>query len=276
VPVRIGWVAARADIRAVRFDIHSWGQGSSRDWLDVPVSNPLRPQAVALLTELSTDGADSGVWSNLREELYYRHTGEHACAALPALAALACGGGPLTRLRAIELAGDLIGRADPDTGGLRERYAPDIEALLDEVHADLAQPCPDDDDEPDAFAYRLRSMLAFEGETGWSRRLAGLLGGEFEIKCPECSAVMFLALGTHGVFTCWDDDSLDDDVDDTELIPAVPAELELLPRRLHTLAVAARQVTLARHLTHLFGRTTCPRNGHEFTPADTVAGPPGS
>lgn len=240
------------------------------------MSNPLRPQAVALLAELSTDGADSGVWSNLREELYYRHTGEHACAALPALAALARGGGTLTRLHAIELAGDLIGRADPDTGGLRERYAPDIAALLDEVHADLAQPCSDDDDEPDAFAYRLRSMLAFEGETGWSRRLAGLLGGEFEIKCPECSAVMFLALGAHGVFTCWDDDSLDDDVDDTALIPAAPADLELLPRRLHTLAVAARQVTLARHLTHLFGRTTCPRYGHEFTPADTVAGPPGS
>ncbi|WP_157116887.1 hypothetical protein [Nocardia vaccinii] len=240
------------------------------------MSNLLRPQAVALLAELSDDGMDSGVWSNLREELYYRHIGEHACAALPALAALAREGRPLTRLRAIELAGDLLARADPHAGAVRGRYARDIAALLARVRMDLAKKCVDEDHEPDAFLYRVRSMLAFEGETEWSRRLGGLLGGEFEIKCPECSAVMFVVLGTHGVFTCWDDDSLADDADDTDLVPAAPAGLTGLAHRLHTLAVTARQPVLARHLTYLFGRTTCPRNAHEFTPADTIAGLPGS
>ena len=238
--------------------------------------NPLRPQAVALLDELSTNGAYSGVWSNLREELYYRHIGEHACAALPALAALARKGVPLTRLRAIELAGDLLARADPHTGSVREQYAPDVATLLSLVRADLATKYAEQDHEPDAFVYRIRSMLALEGETEWSRRLAGLLGGEFEIKCPECSAVMFVALGTHGVFTCWDDDSLADDADDTELVPTAPTRLTGVAHRLHTLAVTARQPVLARHLTYMFGRTTCPRNAHEFTPADTIAGLPGS
>ncbi len=215
------------------------------------------------------------MWSNLREELYYRHIGEHACAALPALAALAREGRPLTRLRAIELAGDLLARADPHTGCIRRRYARDIAALLDLVRSDLAKKYADVDHEPDIFVYRMRSMLAFEGQTEWSRRLVGLIGGEFEIKCPECSAVAFVALGTHGVFTCWDDDSLTDDADDTDLIPAAPTQLAGLAHRLHTLAVTARQPILARRLTYFFGRTTCPRNAHEFTPADTIAGLPG-
>ncbi|WP_153412802.1 hypothetical protein [Nocardia macrotermitis] len=231
------------------------------------MSNPLRPQAVALLAELSTNGANSAVWSDLRDELYYRHIGEHACAALPALAALAGQGSPLTRMRAIELAADLLARADPHAGDARERYAADIAALLVLVRADLARKYPDEDHESDVFVYRMRSMLAFEGETEWSRRLAELLAGEFETKCPECSAVMYVAIGAHGVFTCWDDDSLADDVDETDLVPASPARLTGLAHRLHTLAVTARQPVLARRLTYLFGRTTCPRNAHEFTPA---------
>lgn len=244
-----------------------------RGWLDGRVSNSLRPQAVALLAKLSTDGTDSGVWSSLREELYYWHTGESACAALPGLAELVRGGGPLVRLRAVELAGVLIARADPDAAEIRERYSEQLSVLLDEVRGELARECTDVDHEPDAFVYRIRAMLALEGETEWFRRLDGLLGGEFEIKCPDCSAVMFVALGAHGVFTCWDDDTLDDEAaDDTALIPANPNQLTGLGHRLHGLAVSARQHILARHLTYLFGRTACPCNAHEFTPADTIAG----
>ncbi|GAB2710908.1 hypothetical protein [Nocardia thraciensis] len=93
------------------------------------MSNLLRPQAVDLLARLSTDGTDAGVWTDLWDELYHRHNGEDACAALPELAELASSGTPADRFQAVELAGALIASAEPHTAEIRDRYAGGISAL---------------------------------------------------------------------------------------------------------------------------------------------------
>jgi hypothetical protein len=209
------------------------------------------------------------VWTDLWDELYHQHSGENACAALPELAELAVNGTPAVRRRAVELAGAVIANAEPYTAKIRERYVIEISALLREVRFMLAEDCEDDDHEPDAFVYGLQSMLAFEETTAWSRKLDGLVTGEFEIECPVCSTAMFLVLDEHGFFTCWEDYALGS-VGKIPLIPATPDQLTNLGGRLYYLAMAGRQQTIARQLTFLFGRATCPENSHEFTLADAV------
>ncbi|MEU0504507.1 hypothetical protein [Nocardia sp. NPDC005998] len=209
------------------------------------------------------------MWTDLWDELYHQHSGENACAALPELAEIASSGTPADRLQAVELAGALIASAVPYTAEIRDRYASEISAMLREVRSELVEDCMGDDHEPDAFVYRLQSMLAFEETTVWSQKLDGLVTGEFEIECPMCFATMFLVIGKHSFFTCWDDYALGD-VDKIPLVAAVPDQLTDLGDRLYRLAVAGRQHTVARQLTFLFGRATCPENAHEFTPADAV------
>jgi hypothetical protein len=57
----------------------------------------------------------------------------------------------------------------------------------------------------------------------------------------------------------------------TGVRPAAPADLPPPASRLHGLAVRAGQSAAADHLTHLFGRTTCPDCASEFSVAEQIA-----
>ncbi|WP_147404046.1 hypothetical protein [Nocardia panacis] len=235
--------------------------------------NRFDPETLVLLGRLSIAGTDSAVWEELWNELYHRHDSAVACAALPELAAIAAGGVPGDRYRAVSLAGALLAAADPYTAEIRDRYAEDICALLTEVGSELAAGGPAIDSEPVVFLDRVHAMLTFEDAAGWSHRLLELVEAELEIECPVCWAAMTMHIGASGSFTCTSGYPLDK-VTKRQLIPANPDQLTGLGARLRRLAVAGRQATIARQLTFLFGHAVCTENGHEFTPADALAAMP--
>lgn len=57
----------------------------------------------------------------------------------------------------------------------------------------------------------------------------------------------------------------------TGIRPAAPANLPPLASRLHGLAVRAEQPAAADHLTHPFGRTTCPDCASGLSVPDQIA-----
>ncbi|WP_280454701.1 hypothetical protein [Nocardia brasiliensis] len=219
---------------------------------DKKVSNPLEPE-ITILDRLS------GMYV---EDLPVE--------ALPELAAIAGNGAPRDRVRAVSIAGALISAADPYTAEIRDEYGDSIAVLLAEVQSELAAGSPGEEDyEPDAFIDRIHSMLAFEDAAVWSLRLFELIDGEIEVECPLCWAAMTAHLGEPGFFTCTSGYPLDK-VTKRPLIPADPDQMTRLGARLHQLAIASRQRTIARQLTYLFGRATCTENGQIFTPADAI------
>lgn len=209
------------------------------------------------------------VWKELWDELYHQYPSDVACAAVPELAAIAADGAPSDRFEAVQLAGALLAKADPYTAEIRERYAGHIATLLREAQVELAENSPEDNHDPTSFVLRVQAVLAFEDATIWSEQLIGLLDEEFEIICPACWAAMDLYLGERGFFTCTGGYP-PETVTRRPLVASHPDELTGLGHRLHRLAAAARQHTLARQLTYLFGRGTCTENGHQFIPADSV------
>lgn len=101
-------------------------------------------------------------------------------------------------------------------------------------------------------------------------RLEGLINDEYEIECPECTAVMFVAFGDDGPASCFGGYTTDLDVPEPPLRPADPEAMSGLADRLHTTARAYGHEDVAVRLTHLFGTATCPDRSAEFTVADQV------
>ncbi|QLY30707.1 hypothetical protein H0264_37390 [Nocardia huaxiensis] len=231
------------------------------------MSNPLRPQAIALLRQLSGGQPDRFLWSELWNELYHLHSEEDACAALPALAHAAATGTPETRSEAITLASGVLNNA----GGVEEvrQYGAAISLLLNVVHDSLTTVPGKDDIAPADFICRLQSMLAFEDETVWAQKLDCLIEEELELDCPTCGTTIHMCLGRDGTFTCTVDYGLGNS-GHAPLIPAAPHHLTGLGARLYQLAMTARQPATARQITALFGHATCSPDGHQFVPAEVT------
>jgi hypothetical protein len=218
---------------------------------DAGVSNPLDPQTTILA------------------RLAGMYVGDLPADALPELAVIASTGIPSDRAQAVSIAGALISAADPYTAEIRDQYGDSIAVLLAQVQSELAVADPAEDHEPDAFLDRVHSMLTFEDSVGWTQRLFELLDGEIEIECPRCWAAMTVHLGEPGFFTCVSGYPLDN-ITKRPMTPANPDHMSGLGARLHQLALAGRQRTIAQQLTYLFGRAICTENGHEFTPVDAI------
>ncbi|MEU8434166.1 hypothetical protein AB0F18_14840 [Streptomyces sp. NPDC029216] len=207
---------------------------------------------------------DARVWSELWDDLCHQGSVyDDSFLALPHLAAIAGGRAPGAALDAVLMAGLIVSAAD---GERTARHAGDIAALLP-VARGLLDAATDD---APAFVYLLQCVLAFEGERVWSAgRLEGLFELEYELECPACTSALFIALGDHDAFAP-DGDHMTADPASARLLPADPPTLAPLPARLHRTATRAGHEDIARGLTRLFGRATCPSCATAFTVSDEV------
>ncbi|MDI9887185.1 transposase [Streptomyces sp. HNM0645] len=80
------------------------------------------------------------------------------------------------------------------------------------------------------------------------------------------------ALGERGFFSTSEDYALPgDDVETRPLLPANPANLDGIGRRLHDIALSDGHHEVAHVLTHVFGHATCPDCETNFSVADQVS-----
>ncbi|MFJ4851474.1 MULTISPECIES: hypothetical protein [unclassified Streptomyces] len=220
----------------------------------------------ALLDRFEAD--PSGVWSELMDHLCPQL--DTACtagfAALARLAeiATACSRETLGEvlLAAGAVASCAPGTSDPDSP-LAVFSAP-IAVLHDLTDRRLSQTAGAEE-----YVHLLQALLSFEGVEIWDRSLDGLQAGEYEVDCPYCGVNVFVVIGQDDSFCCTDDYALQD-VQKSPLRPALTQQLEGLPRRLFTRAMADGQEGLAHGVRHLFGRAACPDCGTDFSVAERV------
>ncbi|MFE1285669.1 hypothetical protein [Streptomyces sp. NPDC058751] len=208
---------------------------------------------------------DRQVWRDLWDHLCHQGDVQSGSfPALPHLAAIADGRAPGEPHEAVELAGLIASATDEEHTAL---YAEELAVLLPVARRLLDSAASE---HAVAFVDLLQCVLAFEGERVWSTGLLeGLYQQEYEIECPECASELFVAFGDHGTFV-----SAGDYVTSTPpkapLLAADPAGLAPLPARLHRTAARAGHEDIARALTYLFGRATCPDCGDVFPVAEQV------
>ncbi|MBT2443397.1 hypothetical protein J7E93_25540 [Streptomyces sp. ISL-36] len=217
----------------------------------------------AAFTRLGGD-EDDKVWSQLSDDLCHQGSVyDDSFLALPYLAAIATGDAPGGPVDAVLMAGLIVSAADEER---EARYAAEIAALLPVAHR-LLDAATDD---RVTFVYLLQCVLAFEGERQWSGgKLEGLFEEEYEVDCPACTSELFIAFGEHGTFASAGD-YVTADPAKALLHPADPSALAPLPARLHRMASEAGHEEVARGLTYLFGRATCPDCEGEFRVSEQV------
>ncbi|MCX4546465.1 hypothetical protein [Streptomyces sp. NBC_01565] len=188
---------------------------------------------------------------------------EDSFLALPYLEAIAVGRASGEVQDAVLMAGLIASAADDEHSA---RYAAEFAVLLPVARRLLDAAM---NDRP-SFVYLLQCLLAFEGERVWSAgRLEGLFYEEYEVDCPVCESTLFIAFGDHGTFASAGDYVTADPLK-AVLLPADPAALGPLPARLHRMATEAGHEEVARGLTHLFGRATCPDCAGDFVVSEQV------
>ncbi|GAA1864825.1 hypothetical protein [Actinomadura bangladeshensis] len=242
------------------------------DWSRLSHAYGTAEDVPGLLDRVASGRNDQG-WSDLWSALCHQGSVYSASfAALPRLLAIASDQG--TReddaVMALALAAAIVAGEDQphDAGDVRARHAADIDAL-----GRIATRMLPTASDRYTYVYLLQAVLAFEGVPVWGHRLEDVNNDEYEIECPECSAVMFVAFGDDGHFSCTGDYAIGADVPKLPLRPAAPETLTGLPERLHTTAHAHGQEDVAVRLTYLFGAATCPDCKAEFTVADQVHPP---
>jgi hypothetical protein len=215
---------------------------------------------------------DEAVWQELWGSLCHQGSVYDASwAALPVLTDIALGRAPGGPIQAVTMAGLIT--TDPDEE-CRARYAREIGQLLDVARALRADPGQD----AHTFVYLQMAVLAFEGGDGvWAEALERINAEEYDLECPECEEGLFVAFGSYGVFTSAGDyvtgTGKEKEVDTegrTELVPAAPDRLDGIGARLHGEAVEFGQAEVARALTYVFGRASCPSCEAEFTVSEEV------
>lgn len=210
----------------------------------------------------------SGVWSELMDHLCPQLDTAFTAsfAALPRLAKIATSGSPDTLGWALLAAGAIAscspGLSEPDSP-LTIFSAP-IAVLHGLTSRRLSQAV-----EAEEYVNLLQALLSFEGVEIWDRSLDGLQSGEYEVDCPYCGVNMFVVIGQGDSFCCTDDYALHE-VQKSPLQPARVQELEGLPERLFTRAMADGQEGLALGIRYLFGRAACPDCGTDFSVAERV------
>ncbi|MGW1881991.1 hypothetical protein [Streptomyces sp. NPDC001970] len=227
------------------------------DWSQLSHAYGSAEDIPGLFARLGGD-KDGQVWQDLWSALCHQGSAyEASYAALPVLADIAAGRAPGEREQAVLLAGAIMASEDGPSGAgdEHERYADEIAELL-RIAEELLAAATDPDAAAD-FVHYLESVLAFEDVPVWSSRLEGLFEGEYEVDCPVCWSDLFVAFAEYGTFASAGD-YVTADPPKAALHPAEPAELDGIAARLHGLARDAGQTGIARGLTYLFGRATCP------------------
>lgn len=189
-------------------------------------------------------------------------------AALPVLADIATGREPGDPRRAIALAGRIVaGERQLHEPGYARAHYPDSIAELHRTSRHYLAEGPFDDDKDD-YLHSLEDLLAFEGVPVWSESLVPDL---YNVVCPSCSESLEIDFyedhpGTrrrdpHATLRRlnFNGPTL------TDVRPAAPGDLRPPGSRLHRIAVQAGQSAAAEHLTYLFGHTTCPDCGEDFS-----------
>ncbi|MGC4985744.1 hypothetical protein ACLQ18_34765 [Streptomyces sp. DT193] len=238
------------------------------DWSTLTDACGSAEHVPALLDRFEAD--PSGVWSELMDhlcpQLDLAFTASFA--ALPRLAEIATAGRPGTLGWVLLAAGAIAscspGLSDPDSP-LTVFSAP-IAVLHDLTDRRLSQTAGAEE-----YVNLLQALLSFEGVEIWDRSLDGLQSGEYEVDCPYCGVNIFVVIGQDDSFCCTDDYALQD-VLKSPLQPARTQQLEGLPRRLFSRALADGQEGLAHGVRYLFGRAACPDCGTDFSVAERVAG----
>ncbi|MFJ1840808.1 MULTISPECIES: hypothetical protein [unclassified Streptomyces] len=210
------------------------------------------------------------LWSDLWSALCHQGSVYSASfAALPWLADVAGSDDREQAVNALTLAGAIMAGAEQQhgAGDVRTHHAVEVESLLAAAKQHLRMTSDRID-----YIHLLEAMLGFEGVVGWSEDLAQGLGNEeYEVDCPGCEAGLFIVLGERGFFSTSEDYALsDDDVEGRPLLPANPADLDGIGRRLHDIAISDGQHEVAHALTHVFGHATCPDCETGFSVADQV------
>ncbi|MFJ8545915.1 hypothetical protein ACIRFH_28670 [Streptomyces sp. NPDC093586] len=223
----------------------------------------------ALLERIASDPT-SARWNDLWSALCHQGSVYSASfAALPWLVGVAGSGDRDQAIQALNLAGAIMAGADQPhgAGDVRARHSADVAALLALARQHLRTA-----DDRGEYVCLLEDVLSFEGVVGWGEELAwGITNEEYEISCPGCAAGLFIVLGERGFFSTSGDYALSDDVETRPLLPADPASLTGLGRRLHDLALADGQGEVAHVLTHVFGGATCPDCGTGFSVAARIS-----
>ncbi|NEA58344.1 hypothetical protein G3I60_30380 [Streptomyces sp. SID13666] len=236
------------------------------DWSTLTDACGSAEHVTALLDRFEAD--PSGVWSELMDHLCPQLDTAFAAsfAALPRLAEIATAGSPETLGEVLLAAGAIAscspGLSDPNSP-LMVFSAP-IAVLHDLTDRRLSQTAGADE-----YVNLLQALLSFEGVEIWDRSLDGLQTGEYEVDCPYCGINMFVVIGQDDSFCCTDDYALRQ-VQKSPLQPARTQQLEGLPRRLFTRALADGQESLADGVRYLFGRAACPDCETDFSVAERV------
>lgn len=223
------------------------------------------PDLLAALEESPSTVLWTALWSRLWHQ---GDTYSASYAALPWFAgyAAACERPVGERDQALIMAGSIFAESahTEGAGQIRVRHGRPV-ATLHRVALERTSGPADD------YVYLLQALMAFEDVPVWGENLDGLGDGEYEVSCPGCSSDLFIVISEQYGYVATSGDHISGDVARTPLRPTAVKALDPLPRRLHALALNAREETLALGLTHLFGEADCPDCGAAFSVASRVA-----
>ncbi|MET7288700.1 hypothetical protein [Streptomyces sp. NPDC005573] len=211
----------------------------------------------------------SGVWSEVMDHLcpQLETAFPASYAALPRLAEIATACSPEDLASVLLAAGAIAscssGPSEPESPLTVYSYPIGVLHRLADRHLSRAV-------EAEEYVNLLQALLSFEGVEIWDRCLDGLQTGEYEVDCPYCGVNIFIVIGQDGYFCCSDDYALGE-VQRLPLQPVRTQDLDGLPQRLFTRAMADGQESLARGIPYLFGRAACPDCRTDFSVADRMA-----
>lgn len=208
----------------------------------------------------------SPLWTDLWSRLCHQGTVYSASfAALPMLTEIADRWSAAERVIALALAGNIVSSVDQPYGDVDPivSYPSEIARLRALTEETLQSSHLADDSA--TYVHMLQALLSFEGVEVWGEQLDGLNDEEYEVACPQCDEETFVAFGQYGAFTTQDDMYMrDTDSKRLRLVPADPAELVGIGKRLHTRAIADGHPDVAAKLAYVFGRADCPACGERF------------
>ncbi|MEV4538935.1 hypothetical protein AB0J82_34700 [Asanoa sp. NPDC049518] len=231
--------------------------GAMTGWLDHAVTS-----VENLLVEAEAD-PHAPAWNVLYERACQEgfHESEEAL-LISRLANVAAEFTPADRDDVLILAGQLA--VDMDERSLRQ-HAGALEQLR-QLTTDWL-PTPTDGR---SFIYRLRAVMALEGDLLWGEELERLIYDEVEVECPQCEISLFIAFGERGHFATHEDYATKSDVVQTPLLPATAVDLDGVGLRLYSMSNDVGQHPVAEALTYLFGHATCTQCGSTFRVSDQV------
>jgi hypothetical protein len=208
----------------------------------------------------------SPVWGELWSRLC--HQGTVYPASFPALSVLTEIAGRWStaqRVMPLVLAADIVSSVDQHYGDIDPHVSYSSEVARLKVLTEETLQSSDLDDDSSTYVYMLKALLAFEGVEVWGEHLDGLNSEEYAVACPQCDEDTYVAFGQYGTFTTQHSMYMcDTDSKRLPLVPAAPADLAGVGKRLHARAISDGHPDVAAKLTYVFGSADCPACGERF------------